>query len=189
MQLFKKTISLNQAAKISGYAQDYLGYLIRNGEIKGIKKGGIWFTTEADVKSYILKQKNLHKKVPIKTPVIKNSPSLSNTSPSLFARSISVYSLILLVGFSSFGFYLFGKYDNQVRAFVAGSAIKVKHSALASFNNTKSFAKMTANFSYTFSTELANNWIKFNNTLLDSGIDSLSFHKQISLSLADGMVN
>ncbi len=53
----KKIISLNQAAQISGYTQDYLGYLLRNGEIKGVKKGRVWFTTEEAVKDYLFKRK------------------------------------------------------------------------------------------------------------------------------------
>ena len=57
MQSLKKVISLNQAAQISGYTQDYLGYLMRRGEIKGLKKGRVWFTTEEDIKEYLFKKK------------------------------------------------------------------------------------------------------------------------------------
>lgn len=57
MESLKKVISLNQAAKMSGYTQDYLGYLIRTGEMKGVKKGRVWFTTEEDAKDYIFKKK------------------------------------------------------------------------------------------------------------------------------------
>ena len=57
MESLKNVISLNQAAKISGYTQDYLGYLIRKGEIKGVKKGQAWFTTIENVKDYTFKKK------------------------------------------------------------------------------------------------------------------------------------
>jgi hypothetical protein len=57
MESLKKVISLNQAAQISGYTQDYLGYLIRTGEMKGAKKGRAWFTTEEEVKNYLFKKK------------------------------------------------------------------------------------------------------------------------------------
>ena len=57
MESLKKIISLSQASQISGYTQDYLGYLIRQGEIKGVKKGRVWFTTEEEVKDYIFKKK------------------------------------------------------------------------------------------------------------------------------------
>ena len=57
MQSLKNVISLNQAAQISGYTQDYLGYLIRTGEMKGIKKGRAWFTTEEELKNYLFKKK------------------------------------------------------------------------------------------------------------------------------------
>ncbi len=56
-KLTKNMISLNQAAKISGYTQDYLGYLIRRGEIKAVRTGRNWFTTEDQVREYIFKKK------------------------------------------------------------------------------------------------------------------------------------
>jgi hypothetical protein len=66
MESLKKAISLNQAAELSGYTQDYLGYLIRTGEIKGIKKGRAWFTTEEEVKDYLFKKKVRHQEFAIK---------------------------------------------------------------------------------------------------------------------------
>lgn len=57
MESLKKIINLNQAAKISGYTQDYLGYLIRNGDIKAKKVGRGWVTTEEEINDYIFKQK------------------------------------------------------------------------------------------------------------------------------------
>lgn len=65
MESLKKIISLSQASQISGYTQDYLGYLIRQGEIKGVKKGRVWFTTEEEVKDYIFKKKIRNKKFAI----------------------------------------------------------------------------------------------------------------------------
>ncbi|HAE36357.1 MAG: Fic family protein [Candidatus Nomurabacteria bacterium GW2011_GWF2_35_66] len=66
MDSLKKIISLNQASKISGYTQDYLGFLIRKGEIKGMKKGRAWFTTEEEVKNYLFKKKVRHEEFAIK---------------------------------------------------------------------------------------------------------------------------
>lgn len=57
MESFKKVISLSQASQLSGYTQDYLGFLIRKGEIRGVKKGRVWFTTEEEVRNYIFKKK------------------------------------------------------------------------------------------------------------------------------------
>ncbi|MEI7688783.1 MAG: helix-turn-helix domain-containing protein [Candidatus Nomurabacteria bacterium] len=66
MESFKKVISLNQAAQLSGYSQDYLGFLVRKGEIKGMKKGRAWFTTEEEVNNYIFKKKVRHQEFAIK---------------------------------------------------------------------------------------------------------------------------
>lgn len=50
-----KFITLKEAAKISGYAPDYLGQLIRKGKLKGkrIFLNEAWVTTEEDVKAYL----------------------------------------------------------------------------------------------------------------------------------------
>lgn len=65
MESLKKVISLNQAAQLSGYTQDYLGYLVRKGEIRGMKKGRAWFTTEEEVNNYLFKKKIRSKKLAI----------------------------------------------------------------------------------------------------------------------------
>ncbi len=62
MENLKKVISLHQASLISGYHQDYLSSLIRKKEIKGEKVGRNWFTTEEEIRKYILKQEIRHKK-------------------------------------------------------------------------------------------------------------------------------
>jgi len=66
MESFKKVISLNQASQISGYSQDYLGFLLRKGELKGLKKGRVWFTTEEEIKNYLFKKKIRNQELAIK---------------------------------------------------------------------------------------------------------------------------
>ena len=53
----RKLISLKEASKISGYHPDYLSSLIRKGEIKGERIGRNWFSTEEDIKDYLLRKK------------------------------------------------------------------------------------------------------------------------------------
>lgn len=57
MESLKKIITLKQAAELTGYNQDYLGYLVRNGEIKAKKVGRNWMTTEQEIQSFIFRQK------------------------------------------------------------------------------------------------------------------------------------
>lgn len=87
MESFKKFISLNQAAQLSGYSQDYLGFLIRKGEIKGAKKGRSWFTTEEEVKNYLFKKKVQHKEF-----AIKDFFSPTRT------KNIIITAIIILIG-------------------------------------------------------------------------------------------
>ncbi len=54
-----KFISLKKAAEISGYTQDYLGYLIREKKLGGKKVGRNWFTTEKALEAYLLTKKFL----------------------------------------------------------------------------------------------------------------------------------
>jgi hypothetical protein len=98
MESLKKVISLNQAAKQSGYTQDYLGYLIRKGELRGRKVGRGWFTTEEELKNYFFKQKVRHEKLPIR---------------GFFSRrrthNIVVITLLIFVGIFSVAFYATNK--------------------------------------------------------------------------------
>jgi len=52
---FKKYLSLKEASEISGYASDYIGYLVRQGKIPGRKfyRGASWVTTRNSVKEYL----------------------------------------------------------------------------------------------------------------------------------------
>jgi hypothetical protein len=58
-----KYISLKEAAKISGYAPDYIGYLIREGKIKGkaVSLGRNWFTTSEAIAKYQTKKEKKKK--------------------------------------------------------------------------------------------------------------------------------
>lgn len=87
MESFKKVISLNQAAKFSGYSQDYLGFLIRKGEIKGMKKGRVWFTTEEEVKNYLFKKK-----------VRQNKFAIGDFFSPTRTRNIIIATLVVFMG-------------------------------------------------------------------------------------------
>ena len=98
MESLKNVISLNQAAKISGYTQDYLGYLIRKGEIRGVKKGRVWFTTVEDVKDYTFK-----KKIRGEEFAVREFFSPTRT------RNIIIATIIIFIG----GFLLFGSINKD----------------------------------------------------------------------------
>jgi len=67
----QKFISLKEAAKLTGYASDYIGFLIRNGKIGGKKdcSGVSWMTTEEDLKKYqkqiVVQKKKVNSKLKI----------------------------------------------------------------------------------------------------------------------------
>jgi len=55
---FDDLIPLSKAAEISGFTQEHLTYLIRNGKLWGNKMGSpIWFTTEEAVKEYLARDR------------------------------------------------------------------------------------------------------------------------------------
>jgi len=54
-------ISLKQASEISGYHQDYLSQLIRQGKIKGTKIGRNWFVVEEEIKTLSANNQNQEK--------------------------------------------------------------------------------------------------------------------------------
>jgi len=49
----KNFITLREAAKISGYHQDYLGYLVRKGKLNGQKIGRSWMTSRNDLDAFL----------------------------------------------------------------------------------------------------------------------------------------
>ena len=57
-QKSKEFISLAQASKISGYHQDYLGFLCRSGKLEGFKLGRNWVTTQVALDSFLANYKN-----------------------------------------------------------------------------------------------------------------------------------
>jgi hypothetical protein len=104
MENLKKVISLHYASKISGYHQDYLSALIRKNEIKGVKMGGNWFTTEESVKNYVFKQK------------IRNKNWVVKCCLYIFKKinKSFVYSIILLA-LLGVGIYFYNKNFNTVQ--------------------------------------------------------------------------
>jgi hypothetical protein len=56
----EKFITLKEAAKISGYAPDYIGQLIRSGKIEGkqVFSNVAWVTTEEAIREYAKRGKN-----------------------------------------------------------------------------------------------------------------------------------
>jgi hypothetical protein len=52
--LKKDFLTLKEASRISGYARDYIGYLVRRGEIKGEKRyvGSMWLVSKEEISKY-----------------------------------------------------------------------------------------------------------------------------------------
>jgi excisionase family DNA binding protein len=53
--LTSKLISLAEASRVSGLSASHLRKLVREGQIKGIKVGWSWLTTEEAVREYLTK--------------------------------------------------------------------------------------------------------------------------------------
>ena len=105
---------------MSGYTQDYLGFLIRKGEIRGVKKGRAWFTTEEEVKNYLFKKKVRHNQF-----AVKDFFSLSRM------KNIIIVTIIIFVG----GFLLSSYFNKSNQTPVTeihsavtsdGGAVKIK---------------------------------------------------------------
>ncbi|MFA5773418.1 MAG: hypothetical protein WC908_01965, partial [Candidatus Paceibacterota bacterium] len=204
----KKVISLHQAAKISGYTQDHLGYLIRSGEMKGVKKGRNWFTTEYEIKSYLLKQKTIRaqssnkgsvKKVIQRKVANKKIPFL--TSPRNFLLSSLI---IIFIGLSSVSFYLFEKNNNnQIPSPTSQTLIlskqtppvlpkgKVETQTLISplplgEGQGGGLTASVGNSLTSISDGLADGWVTFTEGILNNIKDSANGTKEFAISVWDG---
>ena len=56
-ELTSKLISVTAAAEISGMTTSHVRYLLRNGEIEGVKVGRNWLTTEGAIREYLKKDR------------------------------------------------------------------------------------------------------------------------------------
>lgn len=114
MESLKKVISLNQAAKISGYHQDYLGFLVRKGELRGKKIGRTWFTTEAEIRSYILKQK-----------VRSNKFGFTDFFSLRRIRKIFFIGIIILISSISFSYIASSKSEGRTVQTILSTEVEI----------------------------------------------------------------
>ena len=75
----KKYISSKRASKITGYSNDYIGQLVRSGDIEGRKIGKTWFIEAKSLLKYQYDKQ-----------VVKSGNKNTTTSSSLFARLPSI---------------------------------------------------------------------------------------------------
>jgi hypothetical protein len=102
MEKEPKYITLKQAAKISGYAPDYVGQLIRKGKLLGkqIYYNVAWVTTEEAVREYLAKNKLL--------PQLDRTKTLIQARHLLRAFKVVIYaSLIFSLGLSILLIHIF----------------------------------------------------------------------------------
>ena len=52
----KEYMTLEQAARVSGYTQDYLGQLARTGKLKAIRSGHNWVTDSQSLDKFLEKR-------------------------------------------------------------------------------------------------------------------------------------
>ncbi len=109
----EKYITLKEAAKISGYAPDYIGQLIRKGKLHGKQMycAVAWMTTEEAIKQYVQKsaekQENpsLADKIQEKFQQIKTRALLEIQLARLFKTTLYL-TIILSISLSLLLFYI-----------------------------------------------------------------------------------
>ncbi len=110
----EKLITLKEAAKISGYAPDYIGQLIRKGKLPGkqVYCTVAWMTTEEALRQYIERNKNEGRKLTLLERVtatlrqLKAKIMLEMKLARLFT-TVLYLAIIFSIGFSLLLFYIF----------------------------------------------------------------------------------
>ncbi len=109
----EKFITLKEAAKISGYAPDYIGQLIRKGKLPGkqIYNAVAWVTTEKVLMEYLENNQKRKKKLfkdnfKAKFNQLKNAFIFDNQLKG-FLKVILYAAIIFSLGFSLILFYVF----------------------------------------------------------------------------------
>lgn len=120
----KKYITLKEAAKISGYAPDYIGQLIRKGKLPGkqVYCTIAWMTTAEAIAGYMQKNQgkgenknmSLREKSSEKLQQIKANVLFEIKLAQLY-KTVLYISIILSIGFSLLLFYIFSvSLDNKL---------------------------------------------------------------------------
>ena len=120
----KKYITLKEAAKISGYAPDYIGQLIRKGKLPGkqVYCTVAWMTTAEALGEYMQKNQDrgrsenisLREKSAEKLQQLKANVLFEIKLARLY-KTVLYLSIILSVGFSLLLFYIFSvSLDNKL---------------------------------------------------------------------------
>lgn len=109
-----KYITLKEAAKISGYAPDYIGQLIRKGKIPGtqIYCNIAWMTTEEALKEYVEKSPEKKEEQSLKEKIVENLRQkkirfFENISPANLFKMAVYFVFIISLLFSFLLFYIF----------------------------------------------------------------------------------
>ena len=109
----EKMITLKEAAKISGYAPDYVGQLIRKGKLPGkqVYHSVAWMTTEAALREYLLKEKTkgpatLAAKAADSVRTLKTQFQFQLQAARLF-KSVLYVAMFISICFSLLLFYIF----------------------------------------------------------------------------------
>lgn len=107
----EKFISLKEAAKISGYAPDYIGQLIRKGKIPGkmVYSNVAWVTTEEAIREYLVngKNKNLAVSGVVEKARFAKIRFLNEVRLVSFFRSTLYIVIAFSIGFFLLLFYVF----------------------------------------------------------------------------------
>lgn len=124
MKPLDKMLTLREAAKISGYHQDYLGSLIRKGELKGKKVGRSYFTTEEALNEYIFARK-----------ITKKEWAFGHFFSQGRIKKIIVVSFFLLLG--SFFYFLQSSERNYQATETPNTTLDLEPEFLADKNERK----------------------------------------------------
>jgi hypothetical protein len=116
MAIFEDFISLKEAGEISGYHPDYIGALVRSGQVTGTKKGNRWTVSKSEIQEHFLKKHY--------APAV--DVFFSKDRLVRLAVKLGIFVSILVVGFLIF--YFFSTDPSGARATATGEIKGVKSS-------------------------------------------------------------
>ena len=138
----KKYLSLKEAAEISGYASDYIGWLIRKGKIKGKKiyTAISWQTTEQAIKNYQERKTKTKEKISFNFPsyitYIKSIHLIPESGNKVFGFGwrLSLITLIIFFLFSGLAPIKF-LHSSLISAITAGETKTINYYSFVSYGD------------------------------------------------------
>ncbi len=196
--LKEEPISLKEAAKYSGYSQDYLSLRARQGKLKALKLGRNWVTKKKWIDEYLEKVRDYNQKIKkeregreeFKIEISKSTPSFSFTSSPGSGAQFTALLVALVFIFGSLAILFSYPYFLPIlnsSGYLAGQTAKEIVSDLKEFRSEieRNIIETQEDISQNLANLTTNIYFRTNSLLLEFSKNLKIFPKSLTLKIRE----